>query len=428
LNKSIISADNKKTVLDNGLRIVTNTIQHTNGVSINYLFGAGSRYESVNLSGASHLFEHVLFKGTKKRPTPKEISSVVENVGGTINAFTDREITGYWCMIPKINYEDGIEVISDMIKNSLLRNEDIDNEKKVIYEEIRASIDSSPTKAQMNLERLIWPNQPLGQDIAGTVNSVEKISRTQMIKYLQSQYVASNTVIAVSGNIDHTEIVNQVEKNMGDFTEKKIQKMYPFKNNFEGPKIFFEERKTEQTNISIGFHGVSYKSKDRFALTLLSIILGGTMSSRLFEELREKRALAYDIHSSSQSFSDCGIFIIEAGIAPSNLNETIKILISELSKICNDVSEDEVLNSKRLAIGRMLLRMENSKSVANFIGTQELLENKIKNLNEIITMINSVSVNDIKNIATKIITPKKIGLSIIGPKCNEEKISNFLNF
>ena len=152
------------------------------------------------------------------------------------------------------------------------------------------------------------------------------------------------------------------------------------------------------------------------------------MSSRLFEELREKRALAYDIHSSSQSFSDCGIFTIEAGIAPSNLNETIKILISELSKICNDLSEDEVINSKRLTIGRMLRRMENSRSVANFIGTQELLQNKIENLSEITNMINSVSVSDIKKIATKIITPKKFGLSIIGPKCNEEKISNFLNF
>ncbi len=422
----LIPINYKKSVLPNGLRILSNELTNTNGVSINFLFGAGSRYEQEFLSGASHLFEHVLFKGTKNRPDPKKISSEIENVGGIINAFTDKEITGYWSLMPFLHYKSGIEVIADMIQNSLLKNEDIDNEKKVIYEEIKASIDSPASKVQMNLESKIWPNQPMGRDIAGTVESVSKISKKEMFEYLKSQYVSSNTVISIAGNIIHEDVVDLIEKNMRDFQKNNIQKMFPFINNFKGPEIIYEKRDTQQTNISLGFQGISYHNKNRFALSLLSVILGESMSSRLFTELREKRALAYDIHSSCQYFSDCGIFSIEAGIAPEKLYETIKIIISEVSKISHDLTQKEVDDSITLSLGRMMLRMENSRSISNYLGTQELLKNHIETPDEIIKKIKSVSLNDIKKISNDIINTKSMVLSIIGPKCNEEEIYSLL--
>jgi len=428
MKNSQIFSDYNKTTLENGLRILTSTIKHTNAVSINFFLGAGSRYESDSLAGASHLFEHVLFKGTKNKPTSREISIVVEGVGGIINAFTDREMTGYWCHMPYPNYRSGIDLISDMIRNSLFREKDIENEKHVIYEEIRSASDSPSGKAGLTLDSVLWPNQAMGRGIAGTTKSVENISKNEMLQYLNTQYVASNLIISVAGNITHENIVDQITQTMSDFRDGEIQQMIPFEDNLSGPVVSFEKRDTEQTTICLGMHALPYNHPKRDALSLLSIILGETMSSRLFEEVREKRALAYDIHSSCHFFSDCGVFQVECGIDPSKLYDALPVIISEISRLRDGVTDEECSGAKKLAIGRLLLRMEDSRSIANFIGVQELLKNKVDSLMTVIDRLETVTTDNITSVANDVIKSQKLAVSIVGPQCNESKVLSFLDF
>ena len=238
-------------MLPNGIRVLSSSFRHTNAVSIIFLFGAGSRYETPELAGASHLFEHMLFKGTPERPTPREISEVVEGVGGTLNAFTDREVTGYWCRLAQPNYRDGIDLLSDMTLNSLFREEDIAKEKQVVYEEIRASFDSPGARVSMMLDDLLWPDQPMGRDIAGSVESVASISRDDMCKYLETQYVGSNTVIAIAGNIEHQEVVDQITNSLGNLHDGNILPMFPHEKKVLSKRVALEHRPTEQAHLSL---------------------------------------------------------------------------------------------------------------------------------------------------------------------------------
>lgn len=418
----------ERSVLDNGLRVLTSTLPHTNAVSINFLFGAGSRYESDDIAGASHLFEHMLFKGTESRPTPREISEVVEGVGGTLNAFTDREMTGYWCRLARPHYRDGISLIADMVQNSLLRQSDIDREKQVVYEEIRASNDSPASRTGMILEEILWPDQPLGRDIAGTVESVGAISREAMLDYLHTQYVASNTVVAVAGNIQHEDVVEQLEEVISSLPDGKPFSMTPFVDNLDGPTARIETRPTEQAHLAIGMHGLSMNDDDRHALGLLSVILGESMSSRLFEEIREKRGLAYDIHSSVHAMSDTGVMVVESGIDPARVEAALPVIVEEVAKIREGVTEKEFNQAKELSKGRMLLRMEESRVVSGFLGGQELLKGEVRTVEQVIADMDAVQIDDLPRVANKVIKPGKMALSLVGPFENPEPFENAMKF
>lgn len=418
----------ERTRLDNGLRVLTSELPYTNAVSINFLFGAGSRYETDDIAGASHLFEHMLFKGTERRPTPREVSEVVEGVGGALNAFTDREITGYWCRLAKPHYRQGIDLLADMVRNSLMRDSDIAREKQVVFEEIRATFDSPNGRAWMLLEDSLWPSQPLGRDVAGTVESVEAISRDAMLKYLDTQYVASNMVIAIAGNVKHNEVVGQIEELLGDMPDGEILPMFPFKDNLEGPTVSIETRPTEQAHVAFGMHGVSMVDEDRHALNLLSVILGESMSSRLFEEIREKRGLAYDIHSGVHSLTDTGVMVVESGIDPSRVIEAVPVIVEEIAKTHDGVTEREFRQAKDLSIGRMMLRMEESRAVAGFLGGQELLKNEVRTVDQVVADIEAVEIDDLARVAKRVIRSDKMTMSMVGPFEDPEPFKKALKF
>ncbi|MEE8046224.1 MAG: pitrilysin family protein [Dehalococcoidia bacterium] len=411
----LVSSSYDRTVLPNGLRILTSTFRHTNAVSIIFLFGAGSRYETPELAGASHLFEHMLFKGTPDRPTPRQISEVVEGVGGTLNAFTDREVTGYWCRVAQPNYRESIDLLADMTLNSLFKDEDIAKEKQVVYEEIRASHDSPGARTSMLLDDLLWPNQPMGRDIAGSVESVGAISRDEMLKYLETQYVASNTVIAVAGNIEHADVVEQIENLLGELHDGEILPMFPHEAKPLEKRVAVEHRPTEQAHISIGLTGLANSDPDRHALAIMSVILGETMSSRLFEEVREQRGLAYDIHSGTHFFSDCGALIVESGIDPARVDEAIPVILAELGKMRDGVTEAEWSQALELTKGRMMLRMEESRAVSSFLGIQELLRDKVETVDEVLEKVSAVTREDIKRVANRVIKSENLVLAIVGP-------------
>jgi predicted Zn-dependent peptidase len=405
----------ERTVLPNGLRVLTSSLPYTNAVSINFLFGAGSRYETDPIAGASHLFEHMLFKGTTRRQTPREISEVVEGVGGALNAFTDREITGYWCRLAKPHYRSGIDLIADMVQNSLIRQEDIDREKQVVYEEIRSTNDSPGGRVGVILEELLWPSQALGRDVAGTVESVAGISRETMLEYLHTQYVARNTVISIAGDVQHDEIVAQISDLMGDFKDGEPLAMSSFVDNLSGPVAQVETRPTEQAHVAIGLHGLSMNDPDRHALGLLSVILGESMSSRLFDEIREKRGLAYDIHSSVHALADTGLMVIESGIDPERVSAAVPVIVEEVARMREGITEREFLQAKELSKGRMLLRMEESRAVAAFLGGQELLKGDVRTVEQVINDIDAVELDDIASVAKRVIKSDKMTLAMVGP-------------
>jgi predicted Zn-dependent peptidase len=424
----LVSSSFDRTVLPNGLRVLTSTFQHTNAVSIIFLFGAGSRYETPELAGASHLFEHMLFKGTPKRPTPREISEVVEGVGGTLNAFTDREVTGYWCRVAQPNYKESIDLLSDMTLNSFFKDEDIAKEKQVVYEEIRASNDSPGARVSMLLDELLWPEQPMGRDIAGSVESVGAISREQMLKYLETQYVGSNTVIAVAGNIEHAEVVEQISDLLGGLHDGEILPMFPYEAKKPTKRVALEHRPTEQAHIAFGLTGLANNDPDRHALSIMSVILGETMSSRLFEEVREQRGLAYDIHSGAHFFSDCGAFVVESGIDPARVDEAIPVILSELGKMRDGVTEAEWKQALELTKGRMMLRMEESRAVSSFLGIQELLRDNVETVDEILAKISAVTREDIKRAANRVLKEENLVLSIVGPFDDADHFEEMLKF
>lgn len=416
----------EKTTLPSGLRVITTTIPQSFGVSINFLFGAGSRYEDDHLAGASHLFEHLLFKGTAVRPTPRDIAESVESVGGMLNAFTDREITGYWCRIALPHYRRGIEVIVDMVRNSMLRDEDIVKEKKVVFEEIRANRDSPAGRVDEMTDLLLWPDQPMGRDVAGTVESVAAISRDEMVRYLHQQYKASNLVVSVAGNVTHREVADQIEKLMGDFKDGPPLPMHPFEDRLEGPQLQVEYRKTEQAHLAIGMHGLSMFDPDRHALGLLSVILGESMSSRLFEEVREKRGLAYDIHSGSGHYRDCGSFVIESGVDPQRAADALPVIMEQVARIRDGVTDREFEQAVELSKGRLLLRMEDSRAIASSNGVQELLRGHIRSVEEMVSEIQSVRIEDIARTAKRVVRTEKLVFAMVGPFRSAARFQNAL--
>jgi predicted Zn-dependent peptidase len=297
-----------------------------------------------------------------------------------------------------------------------------------VYEEIRASFDSPAARTSMLLDELLWPNQTMGRDIAGSVESVEAISRDEMRRYLDIQYVASNTVIAVAGNIEHEDIVDQLTGLLGDLHDGEILPMYPFEDNIEGPSVALEHRPTEQAHLAFGLPGLAQDDPDRHALALMSVILGETMSSRLFEEVREQRGLAYDIHSGAHFFSDCGALVVESGIDPARIDEAIPVILGELGKMREGVTEEEWSQARELTRGRMMLRMEESRAVTSFLGIQELLRNKVESIDDVLDKIDAVARDDIERVAKRVINAEKLVLAMVGPFDDTDRFKKMLKF
>ena len=417
--------DFSEITLDNNIRIVLSEFSTTNAVAANFIFGVGSRYEDDEFAGASHLFEHMLFKGTKKRRSPKEISSVIENTGGVINAFTDKEITGYWANFPKENTFESIDLFSDIIQNSLMKENDLNLEKNVVIEEIKSSLDNPYSLCNLNFEKINWKNHSMGRDIAGSEKSVRSISLSYLDSFFKKFYTPDNLVVSISGNIDKNKVIDQINNNFINFKSIKQNIDNPVKEILGFDQISVD-KEMEQSIITLGFKSPSYMDEKKYALSLVSIILGESMSSRLFEEIRENRGLVYDIHSSINLHSDTGVICFEAGVDDKNLFEVIKLIFAELDKIKNsNVDEIELNTAKKLAIGRLLLRLENSRAISGYLGSQKIVSNKITDVEEVIQKINNVSLYEITNLAKEIFINEKLCISKVGPK--NSKVVDFSN-
>jgi len=416
----------QKITLDNGLRLVTATMPHTRSVSIGFFIGAGSRYETDEQAGISHFIEHLCFKGTSKRPTATEICTVVEGVGGILNGGTDKELTVYWCKVAQPHFAIALEVLVDMLLNSRFDLADIEKERQVIIEEINMSLDSPPQRVAMLIDELLWPGHPLGRDIAGSKESVAGITRDMMLDYLARQYQPGNTVLAIAGDIQHQEVVNIVSQATAGWVKSQpIPGYMPYQEKL-ARRVLIEKRDTEQSQLCLALPGLSITHPERFRLDLLNVILGEGMSSRLFTEIRDKLGLAYSIQSYAEHLLDTGAIAISAGVDAKNLQIAIRAILEELSRLKEATPESELTKAKELSKGRLLLRLEDSRNVASWMGGQEILTGRILSVDEVISIIDAITIEELQRLAKDLLVGEQLRLAVVGPIQPDEPLEDLL--
>jgi predicted Zn-dependent peptidase len=404
----------QKSVLSNGLRVVTATVKHLHSAAIGVFIGAGSRYEEVGQSGISHFIEHMCFKGTQRRPTSRQISEAIEGVGGILNGGTDKELTIYWCKVARPHLSLATDVLADMLTHSKFEPEDVEKERQVITEEINMCHDSPQNRVDLLIDETMWPDQPLGRDVAGTKTTVGNLTWEDMLRYCRAQYLADDTVVSVAGDVDHQEVVSSLEDTFGQWKTDAGQRWYPARLQQE-PRYRVEHRDTEQAHLCLAVPGLPVNHADRFTLDVLNTVLGEGMSSRLFLEIRENKGLAYAINSYANHFQDAGQVTIYAGIDPRQLSACVEAIMAELGRLKEDLPEEELRKAKEFCKGRLVLRMEDTRSVVGWLGGQELLLGHILTVDEVVSKIDSVQVDDIVRVARELLLPEKVKLAVVGP-------------
>jgi predicted Zn-dependent peptidase len=415
-----------KITLDNGLRLVTESMPHTRSVAIGFFIGTGSRYETEKQAGISHFIEHMCFKGTKKRPTSVDVCTVIEGVGGMLNAGTDKELTIYWCKVAKPHFTSALDVMVDILTDSLFDPAEIEKERQVIVEEINMSLDSPSQRVSMLIDELLWPGHPLGRDIAGSKESVAAINRDAMLDFMAGQYRPDNAVLAIAGDIRHDEMVAAVNRVVTGWKYLRPRSVYtPYRGKI-ARRVLIEKRDTEQTQLCLALPGISIVHPDRFKLDLLNVILGEGMSSRLFTEIRDKLGLAYSIQSYAEHFLDTGAMSISAGVDAKNLPVAIKAILAELARLKEPIPEVELSKAKELFKGRILLRMEDSRSVSGWLGGQEILTGEILTVDEIIAIVEAITTAELRHVAEELLVPGQMRLAVVGPISPEEPLEDLL--
>jgi len=421
-----------RTVLPSGLRIVTEEERSVRSAAFGIWVNVGSRDESVSTAGASHFLEHLLFKGTKNRSS-LEISSAIEAVGGETNAFTSKEYTCFYARVIDKDLPLAVDVISDLITSSVVKPDDVDAERKVVLEEI-AMRDDDPSDLihDLFLEKY-YGDTPLGRPILGTVESIKGMSRSTVFNYYQNRYKPEDLVVSVAGNIKHKKVVELVEAALSkdDFldqpkTDFKVRKSPAIKVPGKG-EVTLLDRKTEQAHIVYGVPGVARDDKRRFALSILSSALGGGMSSRLFQEIREKRGLAYSTYAYSQQFAGSGVLSFYVGCKPDKAEESIKIIQSILHDVAlNGLTAEEINRAKGAVSGSLVLSQEDTGSRMTRIGKSELVYGQVLSFDEILREISNVTHEQIKEIARQIL-PTSPTLAVVGPFRSSSKFERLIS-
>ena len=417
----------QKAVLPNGLRVVSSHMPHIQSVSIGVFIGAGSRYEERQCAGISHFIEHLLFKGTEQHPTSRDIAATIDGVGGVINGGTDKESTVYWCKVSRPHFPLAVNLLADMIRHSLLTPDDIASERRVIAEELSMEMDSPAQRADMLINELLWPDHPLGREIVGNKETITSMTREMFVDFVTHQYSPPNVVVAVAGGISDKEVIARIEEAFADWRATQPPIAFRSANGVAKKQaVQTETRKIEQVNLCLAVPGLPNTHPDRFVLDVFNSVLSGGMSSRLFVEIRDKRALAYDIHSFTDHLADTGAVIISAGVSPTNVESAITAILGEVRKAMEDIPESELAKAKEYIKGRLLLRMEDSSSVSNWIGAQELLKRSILTVDDVNREIDAVTAADMKRVSQQIFTTDNLRLSAVGPVDNYARLEQLL--
>ena len=401
--------------LPGGARLVVEPMPERHSTSVVLMFAGGSRLEDDRLAGVSHFIEHLYFKGTRRRPSSKEIADAIEGVGGFINASTDKELTAYWARVPSEHMELGLDVLFDIVANSRLDEADIERERMVILEELRMYRDQPQDYVQNLFEELVWPGHALGRDIAGTEESVSRLTRDEILEYANAHYRLPNLVVGAAGSLQDTDTVRLVTAALalpGQLDGVGPATPPPPLNQ---PHVQVRHIKTEQAHICLGTRAMSYLHPDRYALDLLNTVLGEGMSSRLFLHIRERLGLAYDVHSFTQKHRDTGYLGIYIGVDPGKAVDAVHAAMAELRAMGErEVAPDELVRAKEFTKGRLRLELETTNGVAFWLTYQELLLGQIKTVEEELALVEAVTAADVKRVAEDVLAgPTQ--MAVIGP-------------
>lgn len=416
-------------VLTNGLRVLLIPMPAMESATVLVMAGAGSRYETKQNSGISHFLEHMAFKGTERRPSAMDISSLIDGMGGEFNAFTGKETTGYYIKSAKSQIETSIDLLSDMLMHSKFDPAEIEKEKGVIIEEINLYEDMPARKIGDIYEQLLYGDTPMGWDIAGSKDVIKAITRDDFVSYMDDLYSASNLTVVIAGGIEEDEAYALVEKYFGGMKQFETKKHEAVNNAQNAPAFLIKQKQTEQIHIALGVRTVPISSPKRYPLSVLSAILGGGMSSRLFHEVREKRGLAYYVRSSSDEYADVGSFVSTAGIDPKRVTEAVEVMVAEYAKVAQGqmvLTDEELSKAKEYLKGHLVLDLEDSRAVAGFYAHQELLEDRIENPADVIEAINKVTKDDVEAVGREFFKEQTLNLALIGNFEDRQKLESLL--
>jgi len=410
-------------ILPNGLKALTVPMP-TESVTVLLMVRVGSRDETKNLNGISHFFEHMVFKGTQKWPSPMELNRVIDSVGGVFNAFTSQEHTGFWVKIAKKHLKLGLEFVGELVFHSLLPSKELEKERGVILEEIKMNEDNPMRHVYDQFVSQVYSATSLGRPIIGRPENIKTVQKPDFIKHLQTWYQPQNMVLAVSGGLDST-INEQIRQVFGGV--KGSAKMVHKRINLNPQtRIQLVKKEIQQLHFCLGLTTFERINPDRYVLTLLNLIFGGNTSSRLWNEIREKRGLVYYIRSSTDSYFDTGYLVVQAGCDLKRGQEAIKVTLQELNKLTGKITDQELAEAKEYIKGHLALSLEDSQEVADLFGEDLLIEGKIRTIKEIITGVEAVTVNQIQVLAKKLLANRNLNLTVLGPVDKREKFSKLL--
>ncbi|MEO6458411.1 MAG: pitrilysin family protein [Chloroflexia bacterium] len=424
-------ADYELTVLPNGLRVITSPMPHTRSAAVQFYVGVGARHERPALSGISHFVEHMVFKGTERRPNPVQISEAIEGVGGNLNACTDHEHTSYRALVPHGYLGTAVDVLTDILRYPRFTEDDIKKERAVIIEEISSTYDSPGEIVDLVFDGLLWPDNPIGEDVAGTKKTVKRIARADLVEHIERHYTPDSIVVSVAGNVTHSQVVEEIERRWVDLPGG-VHKSQAIPTSPvpapAGPHFTVYKKRTEQTNMVVGVPALPYTHPRRYVQDVLDSLLGGGMSSRLFVELRENLGLAYSVSSFVKSFDDVGAFGVHAAVDNDMALLALSAIMSELRRIRDEaVSETELRKVKEYIKGHTLLGLERSSYVAFWAGWQELMLNRIDSVEEALERVEAVSANDIRQLAEELFTTKNLHMALVGPANKQDGLHSALN-
>jgi predicted Zn-dependent peptidase len=406
----------KKTTLKNGLRAIFVPIKNANSVTVLVLVGAGSKYETKDINGISHFLEHMFFKGTKKRPSTLKVSETLDMIGGEYNAFTSKEITGFWAKVDKKHADTALDWISDIFLNSKFEEQKIQREKGVIIEELNMYLDTPAAYVSELFENLLYKDQPAGWRIVGEKENIMDFNRQKILDYFNAHYSAKNTVVCIAGNIEEKEMQKKIGKYFEKAREKQIFPKPAVKERQSEPEVLIHNKKTDQTHFCLGVRAFNLFDPRRYALSLMAIILGGNMSSRLFLSVRERNGLAYYVHTSFDATTDTGYLVTQAGIRNNSLEKAISLILKEYKDLkSKKITDKELRKAKDYSRGTMALSLDATDAQASFYATQEVMGKEVLTPEQKLKMIDKVSANDIKKVAEEIFLPQKLNLAAIGP-------------
>lgn len=401
--------------MPNGLTVVVAEMPARDSVAVGIWVKVGARYEQQKISGIAHFTEHLLFKGTKTR-SARKIKESIEGLGGVFNAFTGEESTCYFVKILKDHFELTFDVLADMIKNSLFRPQDVERERTVILEEIKMYQDLPQQFVQERMNQLLWPDQSLGRNVAGTLETVSGIKRSHFLDFNRKFYHPANLLVTVCGDVAAEHVIEQAQKHFSGSRAGQPSRFSPAKSSQSRPRFDFFTKETEQTHVVIGFHGPARTNAEKYKIALLNIILGGNMSSRLFEEVREKRGLSYEIKSSLYFFQDAGGFTVSEGVEKKKLPLSIRVILKELRKIRNKpVGEQELRRAKDYYLGQLYLALEDTLDQMVWLGEKVMYLGEPPTREEIRERIEAVTAKDIQAVAGRYLRTNNLNLAVVGP-------------